>query len=128
MEKKLNIALLVVAVAFGQTAVQADYALYGKASYVKPQASHDADFAGASSLHDTVVRNDHATAESLLKSGSKIDDKLNGYTPVMLAVRQRDLPMVALILSYNAAITRDQLDRVIIDSQKSPELDRCVAW
>ncbi len=135
MEKKLNIALLVVAIAFYQAGAQADYALHGSASYVKPQARHDAEFAGASSLHDAVVRNDLSAAESLLKSGSAIDERFNGYTPIMLAVRQRDLPMVTLLLKFNAAITRDQLDRVITDSTDNKKmnpmslelLDRCVS-
>ena len=119
MEKKLNIALLVVAVAFGQNGVCAH-------SYVKTQLQHDAAFAGMTNLAAAVIAGDHSKTKALCDGGIDINERRAGYTGLMHSIRQGNLQITNLLNERKATINTDEIQKVIVESPDSLQRDACV--
>ncbi len=119
MEKKLNIALLVVAVAFGQNGVCAR-------SYVKTQLQHDAAVAGITSLVAAVIAGDYSKTKALCDGGTDINERRDKYTALMHSIRQGNLQITTLLNERKATINNDDIQKVIVESVDSPQRDACV--
>lgn len=65
----------------------------------------DTDDADATALHDAVLRKCAAVAGFLLDNGADVNArKTNGLTPLHLAARNGDMPIIKLLLAHGADI------------------------
>lgn len=130
MKTNFKLLTLVVAVASYQAGLIAGTMMVPPvippASFEKTQLQNDADYAKMTALQAAVVAGDLSKVKALLDAGVKIDETVNRYSALMLAIRHGHLPITDLLLRYNAPITADEIEKVTVESKDTQLRDLCI--